>query len=305
MRINSKLYRVLLGLFIGLLSIKSHAALNVFACEPEWKALIEILGKERVDVVSATNAFQDPHYIEARPSLIVKLRRADFLICTGADLEIGWLPLLLKKSGNQKVLPSQLGHFMASDFVKRLEVPHRHDRSDGDVHAAGNPHVHLDPQRLLLIATELKNRLTQVEPEHERFYEDNYQAFKTRWLSNMDRWKQKTKPLMSKEFIVYHRNWSYLFDWLSLKELADLEPKPGVPPNSRYLTALLSKTDSTQAKGILVSNYQNPKAAHWLSERTALPVITLPFTVGANDDVQTLEGLFDAIIDQLLTNGEK
>lgn len=296
------LYSAVFVILLSIFSINAHGKLQVFTCEPEWQALVENLGGEHVTAVSATTAFQDPHYIEARPSLIVKVRKADLLVCTGAELEIGWLPLLLRKSGNANVQLSQPGSFMAADFVERLEIPHRHDRSDGDVHASGNPHVHLDPHRLLTIAEALSKRLIQLDPTNKDDYQTALHKFKRTWSQRIKEWENKLQSLSDEYFIVHHRNWSYLFNWLSLKELADLEPKPGIPPSSSHLLSLLEKVENKQAKGILISNYQNPKAAQWLSERTGLPVITLPFTVGADDSIQTLENLFDAITDRLVAN---
>lgn len=139
-------------LTLMLMATPTMAALNIFACEPEWASLANELGGERVKTYSATTAYQDPHHIEARPSLIAKVRRADLLVCSGADLEVGWLPLLQRQASNAKVLPNSLGYFEASSMVERLDIPVKVERSMGDVHAAGNPHVHLDPRRIQIIA---------------------------------------------------------------------------------------------------------------------------------------------------------
>jgi zinc/manganese transport system substrate-binding protein len=149
--------RPLLSLLVFLYSgaLPARAALNVFACEPEWAALAKEIGGQRVAVASATTAQQDPHHVEARPSLIAHMRRADLLVCTGAELETGWLPVLLARSGNAKVQPGKPGYFEAAAFVELLDVPTTVDRSHGDIHAAGNPHVHTDPRRLAIIAERL------------------------------------------------------------------------------------------------------------------------------------------------------
>ncbi len=147
------------------------AEVRILACEPEWQALAEVLGGAQVRAESATTALQDPHYIEARPSLIAKARRADMVFCTGAELEVGWLPLLLRLSGNRRIQMGQPGYFMAAEQVERVEVPTQLDRSQGDVHASGNPHVHLDPHRLLLIAQAFSTRLVQVDPAQTAYYQ--------------------------------------------------------------------------------------------------------------------------------------
>ena len=155
-----------------------YAQLNVFACEPEWKALVEVLGGEHVQAFSATTAYQDPHYIEARPSLIAKARQADLLVCAGAGLEEGWLPTLLLKANNRNIQPGTSGYFMATDYVLLKEIPTSIDRSQGHIHAAGNPHIHLDPRNMLIIAQPLVERLIEIDPANQADYQQNYDAFK-------------------------------------------------------------------------------------------------------------------------------
>jgi len=284
------------GIGIG----SAHAALDVLACEPEWRALAETLGGERVRARSATNAFQDPHHIEARPSLIVKARDADIVFCTGAELEVGWLPLLLEKSGNRRIQVGQPGHFLAASEVERLEVPVSADRSQGDVHADGNPHVHLDPHRLLKIAAAFSERLQAIDPEHTEHYRRRLDAFSSEWVAAIDAWEAKAEPLRGTRAIVHHRNWSYLLDWLQVDVAGDLEPRPGIPPTSGHLADLLQDTRERPSDIILVANYQDPKGARWLAERSDIPLLELPFTVGGSEDADNLRGLYDAILSILL-----
>src|SRR5215468_3258665 len=158
------------ALALATLAAPAHAALRVFACEPEWAALTQELGGSLVDVSSATNALQDPHQVQARPSLIARMRAADLVVCTGAELEIGWLPVLLQQSGNAKVQPGQPGNFAAADYVRKLEVPTQLDRAQGDVHASGNPHIQTDPRNIALVGSALATRLAQVDPAHATQY---------------------------------------------------------------------------------------------------------------------------------------
>ena len=168
----NKIHRFLLAA-AALVAIASpaHAALRVFACEPEWGALTQELGGKLVDVTVATSALQDPHQIQAKPSLISRMRNADLVACTGAELEIGWLPVLLQQSGNAKVQPGQPAYFEASRYVRLLEIPTSVDRSQGDVHAAGNPHIQTDPRNIAAVAPALAQRLAQVDGAHAAEYQ--------------------------------------------------------------------------------------------------------------------------------------
>src|SRR5438128_4548273 len=158
----------------------AHAALRVFACEPEWGALAQELGGNLVDVSVATSALQDPHQIQAKPSLIARARNADLVACTGAELEIGWLPVLLQQSGNAKVQAGQPGNFAAADFVRKLELPTQLDRSQGDVHASGNPHIQTDPRNIALVAAALGARFQQVDAAHASQYAQRQNDFSQR-----------------------------------------------------------------------------------------------------------------------------
>ncbi len=289
--------------FILLFSISINASyaaqVNVFACEPEWAALSKELGGDLVKTFSVTTAVQDPHYIQARPSLIAKMRRADILVCSGADLEVGWLPVLLRKAGNSKVQAGQKGYFMSSKMVKLLDKPAILDRSMGDVHAAGNPHIQLDPRRIRIVAKRLSQRLQQIDPMHRSEYQSKLADFKTRWKKAIKKWQEETRDIRGKSIIVHHNSWVYLQQWLKLNKVAELEPKPGVPPSSRYLSSLLKQMKHTPADIIIYSTYQDPKAAHWLSAKTGIHTLALPATV--NND-ETLFHWMDRLIQLLKDN---
>jgi zinc/manganese transport system substrate-binding protein len=287
---------------IMMLAVASPAAagLNIFACEPEWAALATELGGDRIEVYSATTALQDPHHIQARPSLIAKVRRADLVVCSGAELEIGWLPMLLRQARNPSVLPGKSGHFEAASFVSRLEVPQELDRSMGDVHASGNPHIHLDPHRLLVIARALSTRLAELSPGDSDFYKQQLQSFEDRWQQAIERWEQRAAPLKGVRAVVHHKSWVYLFDWLGIQEAGALEPKPGLPASAGHLVALKSSLVQQPAKMILHTAYQNDRAASRLSKMVGIPVVELPYTVGGNKRASDLFALFDDTIEQLL-----
>jgi len=276
----------------------AYAQLNVFACEPEWAALAEILGGNKLlKVYSATTAQQDPHHIQARPSLIAKIRRADILVCTGAELEVGWLPLLLRKSANNKVQPGRPGYFMAADQVSLLEKPVLLGRSQGDVHGSGNPHVHLDPYRISVIATALADRLVKIDHTNQTLYQNNLDGFLNKWNNAIKQWEQKSQSLQRKRIVVNHNSWVYLESWLKLKRVATLEPKPGISPSSTHLSQLLDELGENPADMLLYTNYQSDKAARWLSQKTDIPIVALPFSVSDGD---TLFQWFDSLVNKLL-----
>lgn len=275
------------------------SALNVFACEPEWGSLTQELAGDLVDVSVATSALQDVHQIEAKPSLIAKMRRADLIVCSGAELEAGWLPQLIRQSGNSKVA-SGAGNFMATDQVVTLDRPTQLDRANGDVHPQGNPHVQLDPYRVLAIAKALSARLTQLDGANAPAYADRLTDFTSRWQSAITRWEAKAAPLKGRKVVVNHASWVYLLQWLGLEQIGALEPKPGVPPSSGHLASLVELTKSQHALAILSAAYQDPKAGDWLAERTGVPALTLPFTVGGDNAAKDLFGMYDSTIDRLL-----
>ncbi len=280
--------------------LPAAAALNVFACEPEWAALAQELGGDKIKVTSATTALQDVHHIEARPSLIARARNADLLVCTGAELEVGWLPLLLSQSGNRQIQPGQSGYLEAAASVTKLEVPQSLDRSQGDVHASGNPHIHLDPRNVAAVGEVLTARLVQLDATNAETYQARAAAFQKRWRDATQRWEAQAAPLKGVAVVVYHKDLSYLLRWLGMREIASLEPKPGVPPTTGHLSELLAKLQREPAKMILRSAYADPKAAAWLSERARVPVVTLPYTVGGTTEAKDLFGLFSDSIGRLL-----
>lgn len=283
-----------------LLASGAHAALNVFACEPEWAALTQALGGDRVKVYAATTAMQDPHHVQARPSLIAKMRQADLVVCTGAELEAGWLPVLLSESGNARVQPGSTGYFEAARLVGLLEKPAHVDRSMGDVHAAGNPHIQTDPRNFTKVANALAKTLMQLDAEYTAEYLRREQAFQIRWGQAMRNWENRATPLKGVPVAVQHNAFPYLEDWLGLKRIAVLEPKPGVSPSVAHLSTVLSRLETQPVKMVLRAAYQPERSSAWLAQRASIPVVELPFTVGGSARANDLYGLFDDTIDRLL-----
>src|ERR1019366_5035505 len=253
----------------------------------------------------ATNALQDPHQIQAKPSLIARTRNADLVVCTGAELEIGWLPVLLQQSGNAKVQPGQPGNFAAADYVRKLEVPSQVDRSQGDVHAAGNPHIQTDPRNIALVATALGTRLQQLDPAHAGEYAKALASFSQRWQQAIARWTAQAAPLKGSPVVSQHKAFVYLYDWLGLKEVAVLEPKPGVEPTASHLQEVLATLKSAPAKMVLYAAYQDPRPSEWLSKNAGIAAVKVPFTVGGTEGAKNLFGLFDDTVARLLAAGAK
>jgi zinc/manganese transport system substrate-binding protein len=288
------------ALLLGaLIANPAQAKLRVFACEPEWGSLVHELAGDKVDVDVGTSALQDVHQIEAKPSLIAKVRAADLAVCTGAQLEVGWLPQLISQSGNTKVA-SGPGSFMAAAQVKTLEKPTALDRAYGDVHPDGNPHVQLDPRRVLIIARRLDDRLAELDPSNAAVYKQRGADFEKRWLAAMTKWQAEAAPLRGRKVVVHHISWIYLWDWLGIQQIGALEPKPGVPPTSGHLASLIGLTKSSNTLAIIRAAYQDPKPADWLADRTGVPAVTLPYTVGGDAQSKDLFGLFDSTIAKLL-----
>jgi zinc/manganese transport system substrate-binding protein len=292
--------RIALLLILSVFSFKVFA-LNVFACEPEWASLAQELGGDKVSVVSATTARQDPHHIEARPSLIARMRAADLVVCSGSELEIGWLPLLLTQSGNNRVQPGSPGYLEASRYVLKLEVPTTVDRSMGDVHPGGNPHVHTDPRNIARVAKVLAERLAQLDAANAATYRSRADAFDKRWADAIARWEKQAAPLKGVPLVQHHKGFTYLINWLGMREVGDLEPKPGIPPTTSHLAGLVEQMKKAPAKMIVYSSYDDPKAAQFLSQRTGIPNVMLPFTVGGSDRAKDLFGYFDDLVARLLT----
>lgn len=289
-----------LALACALAAPAARAALKVLACEPEWGALVQELAGDKASVYTATTGLQDPHHIQARPSLVAAARSADLVVCTGAELEVGWLPVLVRQSGNGAIQPGKPGNFEAAAYVRKLEVPDRLDRADGDVHAAGNPHIQTDPRNILLVAEPLAQRLAELDAANAPTYRARSADFQARWKAAIARWEKDAAPLRGTPIVVQHKAFPYLEQWLGLVQVAALEPKPGVEPTSAHLSAVLAGLQARPAKMIVRAAYNDGRGAEWLAERTKLPIVVLPFTVGGDEQAKDLFSLYDDTVARLL-----
>ena len=282
-----------------LLAPHANAALSVLSCEAEWAALTTELGGANVNVSSATNGLQDPHRVEARPSLIARIRNADLLVCTGLELESGWLPVLLQQSGNPRIQPGQPGHLEVGRLVRRLELPTALDRAQGDVHGQGNPHVQLDPRNIPKIASALSARLSQLDPAHAGDYAARLADFQQRWSQALSRWEERGAALKGVAVVTHHKDMVYLLNWLGMRGVGNLEPKPGLEPSSAHLAQLLEQLRQQPATLVLRTPYQSERASLWLAERANIKAVMLPNTVGGSEEAKDLFSLFDDILARL------
>ncbi len=292
--------KIIYTLLALLITSPAHATLNVFACEPEWAALTQQLAGDKASIYTATGALQDPHRIEARPSLIAKARNAKLVVCTGAELEVGWMPVILRESGNNTIQPGSNGYFEAAQYVSMLEVPTRLDRADGDVHVMGNPHIQTDPRNFLPIAEALSKRLIQLDPTNTAYYQQQLDTFNQQWRAAIAKWERQAASLKGVSIIAQHKGFPYLNNWLGLKQIAELEPKPGLEPSAAYLGQVLSELKQHPAKMVLRAAYQDGRPSEWIAERAHVPAVILPFTVGGTSQASDLFTMFGDTIQRLL-----
>lgn len=278
----------------------ARADLNVFACEPEWASLTKELGGDKVTIYAATTAAQDPHQIQARPSLIARARAADLVVCTGAELEIGWLPMVQRQSANGKIQSGAKGYFEATRVVTLRDVPTRLDRADGDVHAAGNPHIQTDPRNIAAVIGPLSARMAEIDGANAAYYQARAKEFGERWTAALQRWAQQAVPLRGVSAATQHKTWVYLFDWLGMKEVVTLEPKPGIPPSSGYLAQVVETVKQNPLKMVIRAAYEDSRPSDFLRDRAGVPVVVLPFTVGGTPEAKDLFALYDDTLNRLL-----
>lgn len=288
--------KFLVAALLATVAGQSQAALKVFACEPEWGSLAGEIGGDRVSVYTATSAQQDPHHVEAKPSLIAQVRKADLVACSGAGLEVGWLPVLLARGANPELKGERL--FYAAEKVQRVGIPTGPvDRGQGDVHPEGNPHVHLDPQRVMQIGDALAKTLGDLDPTNAAFYTQRAGAFRQRLTKALA--DSNVAALRAKNYFVYHDAWAYLFAWLGSSQAGTLEPLPGIPPSSQHLSQLAAQAKSQHVDAIVHASYDDLHAVDWLQHNSGVCAIELPYTVGGDARATDLVALYQDIAARL------
>lgn len=296
----TKWLKLLLALTLWANIAPASAALQVFACEPEWGALTTELAGDRARVFVATTGLQDAHRVQAKPSLIAAVRRADLVICSGAELEIGWMPPVLTQSGNDKIQLGKPGYLEVANYVPVIERPLVLDRSLGDLHPMGNPHLVYGPQNILLAAEELTRRLIEEDPSGASEYQSHLRSFTERWEAATKKWEQEVAPLKGVPVIEHHKELTYLFHWIGMPVVGSLEPKPGVEPTSAHLEELLEQQKVHPAKLIVRATYKSPDASEWLAQRVGIPAVAVAGTIGGTPQARDLFTLYDDTISRLL-----
>ena len=285
--------KVLIALSLVIISNSALAKIKVFTCEPEWTSLVKEITKNKAVVYQAISGKQDPHKIQARPSLIAKVRNSDLLVCSGADLEIGWLPVLIEKAANNKIKVGTLGYFEATSVIDVIDKKSNVDRSMGDQHPYGNPHIHLNPHNILIVGQEIVKRLSKIDPNNSKIYQENFASFQSKFSNKILEWENKAKVLVNKNIISHHADINYLVQWLKLNLLSTIENKPGIPPSASQMKKLV---DDFKDSNILAINsfIMNPaKPSNWLSNKLQAPKVSLHYTVGSQNNIKNLFDLFE------------
>jgi len=276
-----------------LLPISLFAHLNIAVSYPYIGAITKAIGGDHVKTIVLAKGNWDPHFIIPRPSLISKLRSADALIMNGAQLEIGWLPPLIKRANNPKVIPNAPTFLNLSHQIELIQKPTSVDRSLGDVHPDGNPHFHLNPNNILTLAQSISNFLTNMDTQHGEIYRKNLQSFEQKWKAHLAQWQVRMKDRNGMKVIQFHDNLAYFNRAYGLQSIATIEPLPGIPPSSRHTLSLIGLIKEQGPCCILHDVYHSTNTAEYLAEKTGIKLIIMPHDIGALDSVDSLVGLFD------------
>jgi zinc/manganese transport system substrate-binding protein len=276
------------------------AVLHVVSSIPTLGSLAREVGGDRVEVQSLGKGYQDPHFVEAKPNLMLVLNRADLLLYVGLELEIGWLPPLVLGSRNPKIQTGELGSLDCSRAIPVLDIPTtRIDRSMGDIHPQGNPHYWLPPGNARIIAREIAARLSQLDPEGKSAYDKNLAAFNARVDAKEKEWAPMVARMRGAKVVTYHKSWSYVSHWLSMEEIGYVEPKPGIPPDPNHLVQLIQTMRAEKAQLLLVEDFYNKNTAQLVAEKAGAKLLVLPTDVGATPEIKSWFDLVETVLNRL------
>jgi len=271
----------------GLVATAAQAKLSVVATTPELGSIAAEIGGNRVSVTTLAKPTEDPHFVAAKPSFIVKLNRADALTEGGAELEIGWLPPLLDQARNPKLAAGAPGRILCAENIQLLEVPATLDRSKGDIHAAGNPHYMTDPGNASMVAKRLAGALSELDPKSRDVYQANLRKFTERLESKLAEWEKLCAPFKGERVVAYHDSWPYFARRFGLTIVLFLEPKPGIPPTPVHLAKVIAQIKAEHIRVIMVEPYQNRKTAETVAAETGATVVDVaqfPGPIKGTDD---------------------
>ena len=275
------------------------AQLRVVATTPDLAALAREIGGDRVNVVALAKPTEDPHFVDAKPSHIVTLNRADALIEGGAELELGWLPPLLENSRNSKIASGAPGRIVASEGIRMLEIPTSFDRSKGDVHSLGNPHFLVDPVDVKIVARNIATHFAAIDPKNATVYQNNLAKFNTTLDAKLADWQKQLAPYRGAKIVTYHKDFVYLAARFGLSIVDELEPKPGIAPSPAHLAQVIGKMRAAKAKVLLVQPYQNRKTAETVARQTGAIVLDVPQQPGAAANTNTYFDMMDNLVRNL------
>jgi zinc/manganese transport system substrate-binding protein len=274
--------------------------INVVTTIPDLKSITELIGSDKVDVFSIATGYQNPHFVDPKPSFIIKLSKADMFVTVGLDLETGWSPQLLSSSRNTKIQKGSDGYVDASVGVTLLQVPTSINRGEGDIHIYGNPHYWLDPVNGKQIAKNICDALTKISPENKAIFEANLVTFNTKIDLKLKEWSVKISPYKGSKIIAYHNEWCYFEQRFGLIILDFLEPKPGIPPTPTQLVKIISEVKTNNIKVVITSPYFTTSSSDVVTNQTGAKTVVLGTSVGAFDGIKDYFDLFDYDIDKLI-----
>jgi len=286
-----------------LVSIASpaRATVNVVTTTEGLAAIAREIGGDKVKVTALSRGIQDPHFVDANPSLAVKLRNADLLVDVGMDLEVGWLPPLVTQSRNAAIQPGGARRLTAGSAVPPMDLPTGPvDRGQGDIHPSGNPHFISDPRRAVQVAAAIAARLAEIDPPNAGYHQERLQAFRAKVAGAEKGWKAQLAPFAGRSVITQHKTLTYLLDWSGLTAAGYLEPKPGVAPPPGHVAGLAAIVKSSGVKGVLVENYYDPRSANQLRDLTGVKVIVIPGDVGGTKEASDWESYVDTLVKALV-----
>jgi zinc/manganese transport system substrate-binding protein len=290
---------ILILCFSLLLSSPAFAELNVVATLPWIGSLAKEIGKDKVSVTTLVKPTQDPHTVEAKPSMILAGRKADILLYNGLDLEIGYLPLIMESSKNPRIMPGRPGNFDCSKFVKVIDKHAHVERSMGDVHPLGNPHYHYSPSNIIRIVEGMTNALAEMDPANAAFYRSNHKAFTAKFNERAKTWKLQSKKLAGNRYVAYHKLFEYLAAEFGFKIVAYVEPKPGIPPSAAHIETLIERMKATKPDGILTTSFYGKKESETISLKTGVKVVTVPADVGSMPGTDDWFSFMDKVVTSL------
>ena len=293
--------RILSILAILLVTITgANAAIRIVTTTTDMRSIAELIGGNKVSVSNIATGYQNPHFVDPKPSYIIALSNADIFVTVGLDLETGWSPQLLSSSRNTKIQKGSPGYVDASEGMGLLQVPSAVNRGEGDIHIYGNPHYWLDPLNGKVIARNIANGLERVDPANKAFYEANLAAFNVRVDGKLKEWEAKMAPYKGSKIIAYHNEWVYFEKRFSLQIVDFMEPKPGIPPSPSQLVKVINEVTANKIKVIISSPYFTTSSSDVVAKQTGVKELTLATSTGAFPSIKNYFDLFDYDIDQIV-----